>query len=1041
MRKPGIRLKTVGSLSIIFLMISSGFIPIISTNGFVKAQTTFSFSHTFTFKHPEFNQINIDNNSFIQLSIEDCMTVGEPGMPALPKLPVHILIPDGCRIKDIIVTSIKTKDYSDKIKERLLIPEQEETPFSNENKIKDFIINDTWYNETTPIEEQPFTSYGVNYLKGYPIETIHLHPIKYTPSQKQLLFHQKLKLSIIFTYEDAPLSTSNQFFRQENADSEHVKTFVINPEMIDTYPLADEEHGEQQTPLSNQPQENSPLSDSYTGGLCDSTDTYEYVIITSNDLSDTTGYAYNWTDLLTHRQNYDGFSTILVTVEEIDACVDYWNTTDTFNDSAAHLREFIKDAYLDWDTQYVLLGGDWQTNQGSRQKVPCRIFTDRYETYSYDTMPSDLYFSNLDGDWYYETESIWGGGKSAANDKLSELSVGRIPVWNAEMVSNAIIKIIWYDECTDSDWLATAAFLGGDLGWTSTSKQYMEEIRLGTGSWSSYTGFEEWNTAFPEYTIDTSHCYYDADYPTESDAVNAWKNAINSNDFSLISHLDHGSWSNTLSLYDGSSLSNSNFFFGTSQACLSGRYSQATNGASTFLGSWDDRGAFAMILNTGYGYGSSGSTSGASQRQHKIFWDYFYANQTTNFENWKLGLAMQYTKDTYSAYIDISSHSYSYVWYGWNLFGDPAQQLRIFSDGNIAPSISSPTPTDNSQQESINLTQLSVSIEDPNGDLMSWNIETHPDIGQASGTNTANTTISANISGLSYSTSYTWYVNITDGSLYAKDSFTFTIESDPSNLAPIIEGIVPANQSEEIDINTSNVSIQIVDPNGDTFSYTIEGTYITTSSGSNQTNGTKNASFITPLPYETTITCFVNVSDGVNTITQWFSFTTELGPDTEPPTISNISISNSSPIDTNIFLGWENISCSILDNREVFSAHINITSPNNTTTNTSLEHINGTNIWFYNTTFTITGNYSFIIHTKDINNHTNSSQTQTFSLTPNWDINNDGCCNLLDFNIISESYGSTGDNGWIREDVDNNGEVSVFDFICISEHYDESWWC
>jgi hypothetical protein len=57
-----------------------------------------------------------------------------------------------------------------------------------------------------------------------------------------------------------------------------------------------------------------------------------------------------------------------------------------------------------------------------------------------------------------------------------------------------------------------------------------------------------------------------------------------------------------------------------------------------------------------------------------------------------------------------------------------------------------------------------------------------------------------------------------------------------------------------------------------------------------------------------------------------------------------------------------------------------------------------------------------------------------------WDVNNDGICNLVDFIDISNHMGATGAPGWIREDVDKNGLINVLDIIFVSNHYGESGW-
>jgi len=793
------------AISLVFILLTIIFSPLLSEN-IIKADNLFSSSYFLDFENPLFSMVTIDNSSFIQAKINECMVTAEPGVAQIPFYSTNILIPDGCHIKEIQISEQKFTDYSNNINDYDLLPAQEETPFSGIQKSLELKKNQSWYDLDTFYPKESYISMGVSYMKGYPVETIHLFPIRHNPSEKLLWFYGRLKITVTFSYEESTLTaSSNQFFRKQNSDANQVKELVLNSEMVDSYQIGEDSSIEdQKSILDSSSNDNTILEDSYIGGLCNASDTYEYVIVTNNDLSDTTGYPNNWSDLIFHRQQHDFLSGCIVTIEEINSCFDYYNETTIFNDSASHLREFCK-----------------------------------------------------------------------ANDKLSELLVGRIPVWNAEMVSNVIQKIIWYDNCNNETFLRSSGFLGGDLGWTSTSKQYMEEIRVGNGSFSEYDGFEEWNTEFPDYEINTLGRYYDADYSTESDAVNAWKNAINNNELCLISHLDHGSYSNTLSLGSGSTLSNSNFFLGTSQACLSGRYTSGTSGASTFLAESEDQGAFAMVLNTGYGYGSSSSTAGKSQLQHKIFWDYFYANQTTSFDNWRLGQAMQYTKDMFSSYIDSYSHVYSYVWYSWNLFGDPAQKIRLNAIENTAPVVVSASPTNASINVSINQFSLSVFVYDLNGNKLNWTIETSPDIGNSSGLNESYGEKTCSINELDYITEYTWFVNVSDGTFWTNETFTFTSEIDLNNNKPVIGIPIPVNNSSSIDVWMQNVSSFIQDPDGDNFSYSIEGLYISDSINISQSNGTKTANCTTPLPFDTNITWFVNVSDHrTYSVNEFFVFTT-----------------------------------------------------------------------------------------------------------------------------------------------------------------------
>ena len=60
-------------------------------------------------------------------------------------------------------------------------------------------------------------------------------------------------------------------------------------------------------------------------------------------------------------------------------------------------------------------------------------------------------------------------------------------------------------------------------------------------------------------------------------------------------------------------------------------------------------------------------------------------------------------------------------------------------------------------------------------------------------------------------------------------------------------------------------------------------------------------------------------------------------------------------------------------------------------------------------------------------------------MPPNWDIDMNGMCNVLDLTLISNSYEIQGQNGWLREDVDNNGRIGLLDFVIVSAHFYETW--
>ncbi len=101
---------------------------------------------------------------------------------------------------------------------------------------------------------------------------------------------------------------------------------------------------------------------------------------------------------------------------------------------------------------------------------------------------------------------------------------------------------------------------------------------------------------------------------------------------------------------------------------------------------------------------------------------------------------------------------------------------------NAPPEISYEYPEDGSTDVNLQIADLSVEIEDLEGDSFNWNIQTSPDIGSSSGTGELNGTKTCPISDLEYDTTYTWFVTATDSGSgqTTEELYIFTTESSPS---------------------------------------------------------------------------------------------------------------------------------------------------------------------------------------------------------------------------------------------------------------------
>ncbi|MEF8848964.1 MAG: hypothetical protein V5A68_07525, partial [Candidatus Thermoplasmatota archaeon] len=141
---------------------------------------------------------------------------------------------------------------------------------------------------------------------------------------------------------------------------------------------------------------------------------------------------------------------------------------------------------------------------------------------------------------------------------------------------------------------------------------------------------------------------------------------------------------------------------------------------------------------------------------------------------------------------------------------------------------------------------------------------------------------------------------------------------------------------------------------------------------------------------------------------------------------------------TNPAYGWENITCNVTDNTDVDQVKLNLTYPDGSSSNVSMNSTSG-NTYYYNTTFSQIGSYSYQVWAVDVNDNANNSVVDSFVLPPNYDINADGSVDVADLNRLGLEWGSSGDAGWIREDIDNNGMVSVGDLNLLGLHWMEDW--
>jgi len=664
----------------LFLSCLTVFSTLVGEVGSVPNNVGESLSYTFSFIEPSLHEAVLYSDFYTTVNIPGCMAIGKKaGEPALPVKFVKLVLPPKTKVKDINVvgTPVEVDTTNLNLMGKPVLPHQNPVPIGDKPPAQLAFDNDVY----TSMVSYPFNiceEQLVGYCRGYAILSLGLNPVQYVPGAGKLFYYPEMSINI----ELEETGYVNQFFRDNWDDEEWVKNLVYNPEVAGFYDNGD-----------------LPTLD-FGGGLCNSSDDYDYVIITTtyNGLdhwATNSTTPYNWTSLMDKHTTDDGLNCTLITIQEINACSDYWNATSLFNDTSAHIREFCKDAYQDWGTSYILIGGD-------DEWIPAREMDYAYES----DVDSDIYWNHLDNTFNDDEDNKWGEEGDSGFDLYAEMYIGRITCDTPQDVSNWMNKSFYYADSVYADYLDSAAFYGGDSGWSCQGDDFIDFSAIkGTSGWLGpdpdidgpypgwlgfQYGFETWNANNPgmEYNLSVK---WTAEPPntgwqggSESGAIAGFKNAINNNQVTLISAIAHANEYYSMDVHYTSWESdyhNTKPFFVHDYGCHCGDMDAADDGViHSMLFHSDTELAFACVYNTCYGWGNAYSTNSSSSLQQKCFWDYFFdtTNNSGSTANWQLGKAMAFSKDTMAPTInwDQMYGTWRAVIQGCLLFGDPAQRIK-----------------------------------------------------------------------------------------------------------------------------------------------------------------------------------------------------------------------------------------------------------------------------------------------------------------------------------------------------------------------------
>ena len=382
-----------------------------STGGYAQIQHTVSFDR---------NQLEItsrqeNGTNYTVVNYKDCVSDDQEGHPDLPYRFFSFIVPDIANSYKVEAISMEssfiTLDYK-------VLPLQ--LLANGPNMIKELSVNQNSnvYNSISKFPMEVAMIQNDGYFDGNKrIITLKISPVQYIPSEDKLIFHSKIQIKI--KSDDTArrkIFPINPFCVKDVGEIMRSLSFVINKEDISTYTI-------QQT------ENNDPnlLSTNIALSNC------EYMIVTSAKYVPTLERLASWRRL-------KGISTEIVTMENIlNIPTIIGDTVSGIYDNAGKLRQYLTHAYKN-GTKYVFIVG---------KDMPFRYGTGWDNDWGSNNIdghiPSDLYFSDLNGNWNVDKDQYYGEPFEDKLDLMPELYVGRLTCNNDEDLNNYIDKLFCYE--------------------------------------------------------------------------------------------------------------------------------------------------------------------------------------------------------------------------------------------------------------------------------------------------------------------------------------------------------------------------------------------------------------------------------------------------------------------------------------------------------------------------------------------------------------------------------------------------------------------
>lgn len=534
-------------------------------------------------------------------------SVGTPGAPLFPMVPLTVALPEGAVADSIIIVSIETIPLS---YDFMPMPAQIGVPIS---RPEDFRFTSA---DAEAFSKQVSSSVrltGQGTLMGYPVADILLNPVSWDPNTLNLNWTEAAELQLYYHFEAQSPRVPSRGIVGGAIASGIVQIAVINPHDMPVSVI-------------------SSTTELPWG---------EYLIIADDALASAFEPLAEW-------KTQKGIPAAIVEMSYI---------TDAYSgvDDAQKLRFFLSDIFQDSPPTFILLAGD---TPGIPHRN-CYATAEGYEDYP----SADLYYQDMNDTapgvdaWDLDGDGIWGELNGEDNmDYHPDYVLGRASVETAAEAEIFVNKVIAWESSPDTDdWYNSMGFTT-EILWSSpycpgsAGKEKVDDLYT-PPSWSIIKLYED--TGTQSYTatmamLNTGMQFVNHAGHGSTSMVSIGSGSLGNSEFMGLTNVSQNGrptiW-NTI-------------------ACLSGSFDTGTCLAEAWIRS--PGGGGFCIMNTRYGWGEPAEPGDQwSELVDQEFFANFFVDGMYN-----LGVAYMMAKDDFIALIPTDTH-YDWIAKSNTLFGDP----------------------------------------------------------------------------------------------------------------------------------------------------------------------------------------------------------------------------------------------------------------------------------------------------------------------------------------------------------------------------------